>query len=182
MEDFTLIDRRMGTLAELRTLTQAAHARGIYVLVDIVVNHMADKLGFEGVPSDQGSPFVTHADEYRLFSKSSADPAEQPYTDFQYNNTWDPDGTYTVTHKYYDKYGNGFWDNGTGTYSHSDFHHNGDLRCLRPAHTHPLTRAARTPTCWLAPRAVPSPVTGLAHQSRSSHHVFCTPLLCGQRL
>ena len=46
--DFTVIDPRMGTLAELRELTTAAHARGMFVLVDIVVNHMADKLGFAG--------------------------------------------------------------------------------------------------------------------------------------
>ena len=39
-EDFTLIDKRFGTLAELRMLTTAAHARGIYVMVDVVVNHV----------------------------------------------------------------------------------------------------------------------------------------------
>ena len=31
--DFTLVDRRLGTLEELRDLTDAAHARGMYVLV-----------------------------------------------------------------------------------------------------------------------------------------------------
>ena len=38
--DFTLLDKRMGTLSELRALTDAAHARGMYVIVDIVVNHV----------------------------------------------------------------------------------------------------------------------------------------------
>ena len=131
MEDFTLIDRRMGTLADLRELTQAAHARGIYVLIDVVVNHMANLLAFDGVPSDEGAPFVIHEGEYKLRPRGGDDPAAQPYRDFHYNNTWDPAGTYTMSHKYYDKYGNGYeYDqtyNGTGTYSHSDFHHNGDL-------------------------------------------------------
>ena len=126
MRDFTLIDRRLGTLDDLRALVQAAHERGIYVLIDVVVNHMANELAFEGVPSNEGAPFVITEDEYRLKSRGE-DPAAQPYRDFHFNNTWDPNGTYTTTHKFYDKYGNGYWYNGTGTYSSSDFHHNGDL-------------------------------------------------------
>ena len=39
----------MGTVEELRELTTQAHARGIYVLIDVVVNHMANLLSFEGV-------------------------------------------------------------------------------------------------------------------------------------
>lgn len=57
--DFTLLDKRFGTLAELRSLVEAAHARGIYVLVDIVVNHMANDLTF--VNNTQGAPFTAHA-------------------------------------------------------------------------------------------------------------------------
>lgn len=39
--DFNRVDPHWGTLEELRTLIDAAHARGIYVLLDIVFNHMA---------------------------------------------------------------------------------------------------------------------------------------------
>ena len=37
--DFTRINPRFGTLAELRALVGAAHARGMKVLLDVVVNH-----------------------------------------------------------------------------------------------------------------------------------------------
>eukprot|EP00966_Prymnesium_polylepis_P215052 4980811-Prymnesium_polylepis.1 len=33
--DFTLLDRRLGTVEELRNLTTAAHARGMYILIDV---------------------------------------------------------------------------------------------------------------------------------------------------
>ena len=42
-----MIDKRMGTLKDLRALSDAAHARGMYVLVDVVVNHMANKFKYD---------------------------------------------------------------------------------------------------------------------------------------
>ena len=121
--DFTLIDKRMGTVEELRELTTQAHARGIYVLIDVVVNHMANLLSFEGVESG-GAAFRTHDGEYRLRPKSGDG---QPYRDYAYSNEWDPDGRYTGEYMMYDKYGNAHEDTGRGSYSASDFHHNGDL-------------------------------------------------------
>lgn len=38
-EDFTTLDPRFGTETELKTLVDAAHARGIKVLLDVVYNH-----------------------------------------------------------------------------------------------------------------------------------------------
>ena len=35
--DFTLLDRRLGTLEELRKLVADAHALGIYVIIDVVL-------------------------------------------------------------------------------------------------------------------------------------------------
>ena len=49
-KDFTLIDRRMGTLDELRQLTTEAHKRHMYVFIDFVVNHMGDMLTFKMAP------------------------------------------------------------------------------------------------------------------------------------
>ena len=129
-EDFTLLDPRFGTVEELRELTMEAHARGIYVLIDVVVNHMANHLTFEG--QECGAPFRVHEDEYRLKPKQS-DPrvasAAQPYSDYAYNNTWDPHGKYTAEYLFYARNGTGYEDLGSGSYSHSDFHHNGDLNC-----------------------------------------------------
>lgn len=39
-EDFTKLDRRFGTEAELKALVDACHARGIKVLLDVVYNHV----------------------------------------------------------------------------------------------------------------------------------------------
>ena len=78
--DFTLIDKRMGTVEELRELTTQAHARGIYVLIDVVVNHMANLLSFEGVESG-GAAFRTHDGEYRLLPRAAtASPTETTRT------------------------------------------------------------------------------------------------------
>lgn len=122
----------MGTLDELRTLTDAAHARGMYVIIDIVVNHLANKLTFEGAES--GASFTLHRDEYRL---KSCDPAVvQPYEDYKYNNTFDEFGGYAPSGRYafYDDNGNAANDNGSGTHTWSDFHHNGDLNCYEDPH------------------------------------------------
>lgn len=40
--DFTTVDPHLGTDAEFRTLVDAAHARGMKVYMDIIVNHTAD--------------------------------------------------------------------------------------------------------------------------------------------
>src|SRR5689334_1689989 len=44
--DFTQIDPHLGTNAELRTLVNAAHSRGIKVYFDIITNHTADVIGY----------------------------------------------------------------------------------------------------------------------------------------
>jgi alpha-amylase len=51
--DFYSIAPHMGTLAELQELVDACHARGIHVVIDVVVNHMGDyidsgTLGYPG--------------------------------------------------------------------------------------------------------------------------------------
>eukprot|EP00435_Cladocopium_sp_Y103_P012619 s1297_g3.t1 len=133
--DFTLLDRRLGTLEELRALTQAAHDRGMYILVDVVMNHMGNEFFFEGHSSDT-APFRFHETggrrEYRLIPRRSSrelhdTPAgKQPYMDFWYNNTWVSEAQYASP--FYGQYGEAAWDKGRGTYEGSDFHHNGDLQ------------------------------------------------------
>ena len=61
--DFTQIDPHLGTNAELAALIDDAHARGIDVFFDIITNHTADVISYQG-----GS------DDY-------VDQATRPYTD-----------------------------------------------------------------------------------------------------
>lgn len=41
------VDPRLGTMDDLRSLVAAAHARGIAVLIDVIVNHLADCLDWQ---------------------------------------------------------------------------------------------------------------------------------------
>ena len=55
--DFTQIDPHLGTNAELKSLVDAAHKRGIKVFFDIITNHTADVLDYP--QSDATTPAAT---------------------------------------------------------------------------------------------------------------------------
>src|SRR5918912_1650720 len=64
--DFTQVDPHFGTNADLRTLVQAAHSRGIKVFFDIIANHTADVIRYRestsgrmGYTSKDQSPYRT---------------------------------------------------------------------------------------------------------------------------
>jgi glycosidase len=62
--DFTRIDPHLGTNADLKTLIDAAHARGIKVFFDIITNHTADVLDYSpdvyvGAPGNQTVPYIS---------------------------------------------------------------------------------------------------------------------------
>jgi len=50
--DFTQVDPHFGSNADFRALVDAAHARGIKVYMDIVVNHTADVIQYRDCPGD----------------------------------------------------------------------------------------------------------------------------------
>src|SRR5215208_5221951 len=50
VQDFLQIDPRFGTIEDLQELTREAHARGMYVILDIVINHTGDNWGY---PNDE---------------------------------------------------------------------------------------------------------------------------------
>ena len=118
--DFTLLDDRFGTLKDFREMTEEAHRLGMYVIVDIVANHMSNVYYAEGHEHD-AAPFHLHEGEYPLHPR---DPRET-YRDFKADNTYYPNGTYGTV---YGQDGKPWTDPGGGGYYGSDFHHNGDLQ------------------------------------------------------
>ncbi len=50
--DFTSVDPHFGTNAEFKAFVDAAHARGMKVYMDIVVNHTADVIQYRDCPGD----------------------------------------------------------------------------------------------------------------------------------
>ena len=118
-------DKRLGTVEELRDLTTRAHELGMYVIVDVVMNHMGDEFYFSGHRYGQ-SPFRFHdQNEYELRPRRpdaelfDTPAGKQPYMDFWHNNTWDPAATYDGP--CYGQYGEAAYDNSgeTGTYAGS---------------------------------------------------------------
>ena len=55
IQDFLRIDPRFGTTDDLRDLVAAAHARGMYVLLDVVFDHAGDVFGYAGREGRQWS-------------------------------------------------------------------------------------------------------------------------------
>jgi len=50
--DFTRVDPHLGTNADFKAMVDAAHARGMKVYMDIVVNHTADVIQYRDCPKD----------------------------------------------------------------------------------------------------------------------------------
>lgn len=72
--DYTGVEPRLGTLEDLRALTAAAHARGMRVVLDYVVNHMYRRHpAFLAAQADRGAPeagwfsFTRWPDQYLTF-------------------------------------------------------------------------------------------------------------------
>ena len=59
--DFTDVDPHFGTREDFRRLVEAAHARGLKVYMDIVVNHTADVIRYRECPSG-GCPYRSTGD------------------------------------------------------------------------------------------------------------------------
>jgi glycosidase len=60
--DFTRVDPHLGTNDELSALLSAAHARGMKVYLDIVVNHTADVIAYRECKEGTHCPYRSRAD------------------------------------------------------------------------------------------------------------------------
>jgi alpha-amylase len=58
IQDFSRMEPRFGTEAELKALVDAAHARGIRVLLDVVVNHAGYSSVYQGRRTAGGEPWL----------------------------------------------------------------------------------------------------------------------------
>jgi len=74
--DFNAIDPHWGTLQDLRAFIDAAHARGMYVIIDVVQNHMGDRI----TSSDPGFP-TFNLGGYTLRWRNSSRQHAPPFND-----------------------------------------------------------------------------------------------------
>ena len=78
--DFTQVDPHLGTNADMKTLISAAHAKGMKVYFDIITNHTADVISYDGGTYT----YVNKADEARTrtpratSSTTPPSPASRP--------------------------------------------------------------------------------------------------------
>jgi glycosidase len=74
IQDFLDIDARVGTKDDLRTLVREAHQRGMYVILDIVINHTGDNWYYK----DDAHPLYEHSGRQYEFGAFRAEhpPAE----------------------------------------------------------------------------------------------------------
>jgi len=62
IEGFDQIDPHFGTEADMKALVDAAHARGMKVYLDIVINHTADVIQYRECQTDAPCAYRDHAD------------------------------------------------------------------------------------------------------------------------
>jgi glycosidase len=89
--DFFKVDPTMGTFQDLKDLIDACHARGIYVILDVVINHTADLNGLQN-GNDDKSYWPSGGPNFGWWSSRRHAP---PFDDLQYFhgngtiNNWD---------------------------------------------------------------------------------------------
>jgi neopullulanase len=100
--DFTRVDPHLGSNADFKTLVDAAHAKGLKVYMDIVVNHTADVIQFAECKSAIECPYRSIAD-YPYQRRGGANVAinrgfagEKDSSAANFTKLKDPNYAYTV--------------------------------------------------------------------------------------
>ncbi len=101
ISDYTGIHPDYGTLADFKNLLEAAHARHIRLIMDLVINHSSDQHPwFQAARSDRNSPFR----DYYVWSDSDKkyDQARIIFVDTEKSNwTWDEAAGQYFWHRFY---------------------------------------------------------------------------------
>ncbi|HEY0965897.1 MAG TPA: alpha-amylase family glycosyl hydrolase [Opitutaceae bacterium] len=106
--DFLSIDPHLGTNEEYRAFIREAHARGMRVYMDIIVNHTADVIGLQGdhayrpksgapYRTSAGQPFDDRAVAFNGLNDPSAFPALSAAASFPYTPVV-PEAEKTIKH------------------------------------------------------------------------------------
>jgi glycosidase len=95
-QDFSRVDPHFGTLADYQGLSRALHGRGMYLVQDVVVNHVANYTGYSGGwdARDPAAHFVVHPaqgprapTQYPFSLNDARDPAQRQAAIYH----WTPD-------------------------------------------------------------------------------------------
>ena len=101
ISDYTGIHPDYGTLSDFKNLLEAAHARHIRLIMDLVINHSSDQHPwFQAARSDRNSPFR----DYYVWSDSDKkyDQARIIFVDTEKSNwTWDEAAGQFFWHRFY---------------------------------------------------------------------------------
>jgi glycosidase len=81
VQDFLEVDPRFGTRLELVRLIEAAHARGMRVILDIIINHSGDNWGY--VPPQLPIAELRNEPQYRPFPDFYGNPANPATRDWR---------------------------------------------------------------------------------------------------
>jgi glycosidase len=88
--DFTQVDKHLGDLKTYQQLSDGLHSRGMYLIQDIVTNHMGDFFGYDASKMDSKDPcagYVSHAEQSHPMSApvmapfNNNDPCKDPTAD-----------------------------------------------------------------------------------------------------
>lgn len=83
--DYSTLDPHGGTVQEWRTVIDAMHQLGIYIMFDLTVATLADLVGFTG--------FLNTSTTFSLYEHDAEWKTEQTYPDFTFTNAWNSNCT-----------------------------------------------------------------------------------------
>jgi glycosidase len=77
IQDFLQVDPRFGTTEDLRELVRRAHERGMYVILDIILNHTGDNWAYPGDYPYYYWPQAPGPFDFGFWRENSVDPSFQ---------------------------------------------------------------------------------------------------------